>query len=147
MLKKSLHTGMSLYQYGMSILAFLSFVALPTIESSKYFESTLIDLFVRCFLWGYFTFAYFSLASAIKRRVTGRQPIGFNVAMYKNFSSFLLLGMSSIALGAFLLLVTQWSLSAYFPQLPDKLIVFLSFSNGSSYGVLVFIQYFLLPDE
>jgi hypothetical protein len=147
MLKRTLAFVISIYQYLMPILAFICLLIIPLIERHQYFKTLTIDLLVRCFLWVYFTFAYWSIGVAIKNRIYNRRDFGLSFEMRKDITSFISLSVSAIGIGAFISLLTQWALEAYIPQLHPNLRLILSLGNGVTYGALVFLQYFFLPEN
>lgn len=147
MSRRTLIHVISAYQYLMPILALICLLVVPYVEQYQYFNSLIMDILVRCALWVYFTFAYWSISVAIKNRIRNRQGFGFNFEMRKDIGSFISLSLSAIGIGTFVLLLTQWALSAYIPQFSTEQRLTFSLANGITYGALILLQYVFLPED
>jgi hypothetical protein len=137
-------TAISIYQCLMLILTSIVFLFLPVMASHQFFDSPFIDIFARCILWLYFAASYWSIGRAIKNGF--RQKRNFFL-VGKSVSTIVLLGLSAVMTSAFLGLLTNWSLTAFVPQLSSLLVWIVSFVNGVIYGTLILLQYVFLPEK
>ena len=134
--------AISIYQYVMSTFATLLLIIIPVIGSRQYFDSLFVDIFARCVLWLYFVGSYWSIARAIRNGFSKKKNPFF--VTRKSAVTFVLLSISAIITGGFLSILTNWSLTAFVPQLPNILIFIVSVGNGMIYGSLIILQYYFL---
>ncbi|HND93166.1 MAG TPA: hypothetical protein PLI75_15360 [Anaerolineales bacterium] len=143
--RKTIIFLISSYQLLMPIISFIHLLIAPAIEKYTYFDSPFVDTTIRFFLWIYFAFGYWSAGMAIKNRISNKK--GYYIEMQKDIFSFLQIGISGILLGAYLFLLTWWSISTFTPQLSEWVTIVFSGGNGIMLAALVFSQYHLLPDK
>lgn len=135
----------SIYQYLMLVLTSIFLLIIPMVQSRQYFDSLFVDVFARCILWLYFVVSYWSIATAIKNGLNKKKNLFF--VTRKGVVNFVLLGISAIITGAFLSILTKWSLEAFVPQIPSAMIKIIALGNGVIYAILGLSQYYFLPVE
>jgi len=137
---------LSLYRYLMPFLMAILLFVLPSVMPRTYFRhSIFVDLVVRIVLWSYFTLGYWSLPNGLINRI--RKTDAPYIKMPKTISSFISFALSGIGYCVFLWLLTWWSLSTFVPLFSKVVINTIAFGNGFVYAILVFSQYFLLPED
>lgn len=120
--------------------------ALPTLNARpKFMDSDLLDALVRCILWLYFVFAYWSLSVALTNQVKAVKNLSFDVQ--RGLLAFLLFAVSSIGLGLLIWFLTRWSLFTFVPWIDDGIVFFFAGLNGLIYASLAFSRYFWLLES
>jgi hypothetical protein len=121
------------------------FLFLPVIDYHQYFDTILVDVFLRCVLWIYFVGSYITVASSLKNGIKGKNRTRDH--LHKSFFTFIAFGGAAVLTGVFLTFITIWSLKAFAPFLSNESIQIIAFGNGFIYGLLVLLQYIFIPGE
>lgn len=137
---------LSIYKYLMSFLATIFLFVLPSVVPRPYFrQSMLLDLSVRVALCLYLVFGYWSLTNNLTKRIRKNTAQSSNLT--KNMLAFVSFALSGLAFCLFLGILTWWSILTFIPWFPKTVIALIALGNGCSYALLVFSQYFLLPED
>lgn len=137
---------LAFYKYLMTFLMIIFLFVLPSVVTRPYFRNSIsVDLTVRIILFSYLTFGYWSLANGLINQI--RRPNTRYFRWSKNIFSFISFAGSGIIFSSFLWLLTHWSLLTFVPWFPNVAINIIALGNGSIYGILVFSQYCLLPED
>jgi len=132
-----------LYKYLLSILMAICLFVLPSaMPRSKFMESGFLDVLVRCMIWSYFVFAYWSLSAALTNQIKGVKNLSFE--MRRGLSTFMLFAVSAIGLGLLIWFLTRWSLLTFIPWLVKDITSLIAGLNGLIYTTLAFSRYFWL---
>jgi len=138
--------AVSFYKYFFSFLMAICLFALPILTPRpRFMESVFLDVLVRCILWLYFVFAYWSLSVALTNQIKGVKNLSFE--MRGSLSTFMLFAVSAIGLGLLIWFLTRWSLLTFVPWLVEATASFIASLNGLIYTMLAFSRYFWLLEN
>jgi len=138
--------AVSFYKYFFSFLMAICLFVLPVATPrSKFMESGLLDVLVRCVLWLYFVFCYWTLSVALTNQINGAGK--FSWEMERNLWSFMLFAVSAIGLGLMVGLLTRWSVLIFVPWLVEEMASCIAILNGLIYAILAFSRYFWLLES
>lgn len=147
--KKSLQRildAVSFYKYLFSVLMAIGLFALPMLSPRpRFLESVFLDVLVRCVLWLYFVFAYWSLSGALTNQIKGVKYLSFE--MRRSLSTFMQFAISAIGLGLLIWFLTRWSLLTFVPWLVEEATSIIAILNGFIYTILACSRYFWLLEN
>ena len=136
----------SFYKYLFSALMALCLFVLPVLKPrTEYIGSELIDFLLRCAIWLFFAFGYWSLSASVINRINKAK--GRYYEMKKGLTSLLSFIISAVVLGALIWFLTRWLLLIFVPWIVDTLINAFAIFNGTIYSAIDFSQYFTLSDN
>jgi hypothetical protein len=142
--KGIIHIALTIYQYLMPGLTLIYLIIIPLIVKQQYSNSLFVDKFVQSVLFIYLSVGYWFIAFKIKKRIDYDHTYGFR--MNKDVVTFSGIFVSGVASGALLMVLTYWSMITFAPYFHNELIIVLSGVNGFVYGLLVWCEYFFLPE-